>query len=254
VIEKSNLILVKEFIIMKLHEEFKLYETMWDEPTSLKTVEDTVTLICNAEKSGKKVTFPGVSFNTAITELSKFMDSLTIEERADYTEINLLYDAEMPGDAKGEMMVMFDSLDTSPELKDGDWDEEHYEFYKKPINRILNISNDNNSDTAEALLLSYFEEDIKDLDESKRSTEDPYGYGPYKTFSDPTLNVGDYVLAPRSFSADKRKTYPAKITAISDRWINYEISGFGFSDKGTKARPGSKVASTISNAKKYLNK
>jgi hypothetical protein len=160
---------------MKLHEEFKLYETMWDEPNSLNTVEDTVTLICNAEKSGKKITFPGVSFDKAITELSKFMDSVTAEERADYTEINMLYDANTPGDAKGEMLVMFDSINTSPELKDADWDEEHYEFYKKPINRILNISNDANSDAAEALLLKLshllnFEINTEKLDERAEET------------------------------------------------------------------------------------
>jgi hypothetical protein len=33
VIEKSKLILVKEYFIMKLHEEFKLYENMWDTVT-----------------------------------------------------------------------------------------------------------------------------------------------------------------------------------------------------------------------------
>lgn len=81
--------------------------------------------------------------------------------------------------------------------------------------------------------------------------DDPYGYGPYKTFSDPDLQVGDYVLAPRPF-ASSGKTYPAKITGISARWIDYEISGFGFTDKGTKARPGSQAADAINKAKNYL--
>ena len=93
---------------------------------------------------------------------------------------------------------------------------------------------------------------VNQLTESKHPVEDPWGYGPYKTFGDPTLKVGDYVLAPRSFSTNKQATYPAKITSISSQWIEYEISGFGFSEKGTKARPGSKTASTIKNAKKYL--
>ena len=82
---------------------------------------------------------------------------------------------------------------------------------------------------------------------------DPYGYGPYKTFSDPTLSVGDYVLTTRPFSKGGR-TYPARITSISPKWIEYEISGFGFTDKGTKARPGSTADSALKNARTYLSK
>lgn len=88
---------------------------------------------------------------------------------------------------------------------------------------------------------------------SKALTEsdDPYGYGPYKKFSDPDLKVGDYVLTTRPFSRGGN-TYPARITSISSKWIEYEISGFGFTDKGIKARPGSQAANAITKAKNYL--
>lgn len=81
--------------------------------------------------------------------------------------------------------------------------------------------------------------------------DDPYGYGPYKTFSDPDLAVGDYVLTMRPFNKSGR-TYPARITSISPKWIDYEISGFGFTDRGTKARPGSTADKTLKNARTYL--
>lgn len=85
------------------------------------------------------------------------------------------------------------------------------------------------------------------------NTNDPYGYGPYKNFSDPDLKVGDYVLTTRPFSRAST-TYPAKITAVTPRWIEYEISGFGFTEKGTKARPGSDSDRALRKAAIYLNK
>lgn len=95
-------------------------------------------------------------------------------------------------------------------------------------------------------------EDMWDqVDEALTESEDPYGYGPYKTFSDPDLKVGDYVLTTRPFSRDGR-TYPARITSISSKWIEYEISGFGFTDRGTKARPGSASDSAIRKAATHL--
>lgn len=85
------------------------------------------------------------------------------------------------------------------------------------------------------------------------SVDDPYGYGPYKNFSDPDLKVGDYVLTTRPFSKGGR-TYPAKITSVSPKWIDYEISGFGFTDRGTKARPGSASDQALRKAAAYLKK
>jgi hypothetical protein len=84
------------------------------------------------------------------------------------------------------------------------------------------------------------------------STNDPYGYGPYKNFSDPDIAVGDYVLTTRPFSRSGA-TYPARITSITPKWIEYEISGFGFTDKGTKARPGSDSDRVLRKAATYLN-
>jgi hypothetical protein len=86
---------------------------------------------------------------------------------------------------------------------------------------------------------------------TESTTEDPYGYGPYKTFSDPDLEVGNYVLTTRPFSAGGR-TYPARITSITPKWIEYEISGFGFTDRGTKARPGSVNDKALRNARTYI--
>ena len=103
-------------------------------------------------------------------------------------------------------------------------------------------------DWAAGLTEADFTESITEATES-----DPYGYGPYKTFSDPSLAVGDYILTTRPFSPGGR-TYPARITSISPKWIEYEISGFGFTEKGTKARPGSTNDKVLRNARTYLSK
>lgn len=220
---------------MKLHEEFKLYETMWDDAPSSEAPTESRYIILTGDFPNKYyvhgLTSDGEKeavdiYNNAMAQLPNSDCDIEVAELFDLTsdEINRL-----------ESMVGKEVTGA-----DADFIADFFTDGSRVDSRYNNFSE--SSAVNKAKLDTLTEE------------EDPYGYGPYKTFSDPTLKVGDYVLAPRSFSADKHKTYPAKITAMSDRWINYEISGFGFSDKGTKARPGSKAASTISNAKKYLSK
>jgi hypothetical protein len=143
--------------------------------------------------------------------------------------------------------ALLNELNDEGEL-DGDPDDYYIEAFEVPLARV-SAAVLKFSDLSHLISESKTEESKEPLTEA----EDPYGYGPYKTFNDPTLSVGDYVLAPRSFSTDK-KTYPARITSITRDWINYTISGFGFVDKGTKARPGSSAARGLNNLRRYLNK
>jgi hypothetical protein len=77
-------------------------------------------------------------------------------------------------------------------------------------------------------------EELNKLDESTHTDEDPYGYGPYKSPTDPTLEVGDYIKA-KQYSRDD-KWYPARVTRITPDFVDYTISGFGFVKNGTVVR------------------
>lgn len=80
-------------------------------------------------------------------------------------------------------------------------------------------------------------EELDKLNEGAPATEDPYGYGPYKDPTDPTLEAGDYIKAKRYLSDEK--WYPARVTRISPNFVDYTISGFGFTKNGTVVRSAS---------------
>ena len=81
--------------------------------------------------------------------------------------------------------------------------------------------------------------------------KDPYGYGPYKTPEDPTLQVGDYIKAKR-YSTDE-KWYPARVTEITPDFVSYKISGWGFEKNGTALR-SAKAKRAFGNLKQHLAK
>ena len=82
-----------------------------------------------------------------------------------------------------------------------------------------------------------------------RTAEDPYGYGPYKEPTDPTLRVGDYIKAKQYRTDDK--WYPAQVTRITPDFVDYTISGFGFIKNGTAIRSAS-ARNTFNNLRKRL--
>lgn len=84
----------------------------------------------------------------------------------------------------------------------------------------------------------------------KQSADDPYGYGPYKDPTDPTLRVGDYIKAKQYARDDE--WYPARVTSITPDFVDYTISGFGFVKNGTVVR-SAKAKSAFSNLRKRLS-
>jgi hypothetical protein len=225
---------------MKLYEEFKLYENLWESPSKVITKETDQLY---------SVVFDDVQqiFTGSREECENYLkrangpasSRLSIKDTAQICIRESI--PQVANKQSDEIWTLAFKDDPNYPIVQGDKDkiDAFYSNLKdQPASKAhggLVIKQGGNVSVAESVV------------------DDPYGYGPYKTFADPTLTVGDYVLAPRPFSTNKHTTYPAKITSISDKWIDYEISGFGFMDKGTKARPGSIASTAINTAKKYLN-
>lgn len=200
---------------MELHEEFKIYENMWEEVPVEAAPQDV------EKANALEVVFNGKTYDLRILESVKewFRDEIRTNGAICVAE-KLIEGLIAMNVSTDEVVIKYLQgwVDKKTPMMFGD-----ITFYT----------------------------DSK-INESLAESDDPYGYGPYKTFSDPNLSVGDYVLATRPFSRDD-KTYPAKIIDISSNWIDYEISGFGFTERGTKARPSSKSAGILHNAKNYIN-
>jgi hypothetical protein len=93
VIKNQNLTLVKEIFIMKLHEEFKLYENMWDEVPSDSSTENRYIILTGDFPSKYYVhglTSDGEKeavdiYNKAMTQLPNFDCDIEVAELFDLT-------------------------------------------------------------------------------------------------------------------------------------------------------------------------
>jgi hypothetical protein len=92
-------------------------------------------------------------------------------------------------------------------------------------------------------------DELDKLSEEARTTDDPYGYGPYKTPDDPTLRVGDYIKAKQYAKDDK--WYPGRVTEVTPDFVHYTISGWGFIKNGTAVR-SAKAKRAFGNLRKRL--
>jgi hypothetical protein len=88
VIEKSNLIFSKGNFNMKLHEEFKLYENMWDTVYKNQLSEELTTLYSSTKD--KFLTFQEVHFSTDLDILIKALRAAGCTE----LELNVLVDQD----------------------------------------------------------------------------------------------------------------------------------------------------------------
>lgn len=239
---------------MKLFEEFKIYEELWDDTVGDDPVSEidytlTKTSVAESRCKGakcKKDLEEALSLNDHRVVLADYDTDdfdINVEFGMQDPEENEVIDYEYllkPGQTKGDLVVWlsrdcgYTSIYVHDERLATDAD----------VKRLA-------SDTFPVTGTGDEWQDYGDLDESLTESDDLYGYGSYKKFSDPDLEVGDYVLTTRPFSRGGRM-YPAKITSISSKWIEYEISGFGFTDKGTKARPGSASDSAMGKAAAHL--
>lgn len=97
---------------MKLFEEYKLYESMWDEPEAELKAADfikngykagTTSFDIYVEDSDKTAagTYPGME---ALDKILEFFNSLSQEEK-DAVGLGWYWDVEVPGDAMGDTIV-----------------------------------------------------------------------------------------------------------------------------------------------------
>lgn len=127
---------------MKLFEEFRLYETMWDESTEL-TAQDfegykagTTTFDISVEGSNKKVegTYPGM---VALDKILEFINGLTQEEK-NAVGLGWWWDSEVSGDACGDTIVYVAAPSEIEEF--GGRCGSNLEAAERPIRDALGIS------------------------------------------------------------------------------------------------------------------
>ena len=97
---------------MRLQEEFKLFESMWDEEVAPKT--STLEVHIGARKGNKIVDKKGVSHMEAYKELVKTIKGLSAEDMYEL-DIWWMADSEMPGDKQGDAILYVDGATVSIE-------------------------------------------------------------------------------------------------------------------------------------------
>lgn len=97
---------------MKLQEEFKLFESMWDEEVAPKT--STLEVYIGARKGNKIVDKKGVSHMEAYKELVKTIKGLSTEDMYEL-DIWWMADSKMPGDKQGDAILYVDGATVSIE-------------------------------------------------------------------------------------------------------------------------------------------
>jgi hypothetical protein len=120
---------------MKLHEEFKLYEDLWDdEDTEVGGIDHAMSDTCSywlkVDNSTKKIEASGVSKNQAFKSIMSFILGLTQEE-IDNLCINWVYDYHKPGDAEGDPIFQLNSLLEFCELEECSTDNYDRRFFEQ---------------------------------------------------------------------------------------------------------------------------
>jgi oligoribonuclease NrnB/cAMP/cGMP phosphodiesterase (DHH superfamily) len=133
---------------MKLHEEFKLFENLWDDFEAMLDDEDmefvdtnfvksdTTSYWAKVDNSTKKIEAKGVAKNQAFKAITAFILSLTQEE-IDNLGINWVYDYHKPGDAAGDPVFQLDSLSEYCEMEEcsiDNYDRQDFEENRYPQN------------------------------------------------------------------------------------------------------------------------
>jgi hypothetical protein len=97
---------------MKLCEEFKLFESMWesfDEPVSCGTTSYFVSIdgeYLNID-SNKQIDKKGITKRQAFKEITNFVTTLSDEEIS-CLQLNWCYDMDNPGDCEGDAILTID--------------------------------------------------------------------------------------------------------------------------------------------------
>jgi hypothetical protein len=102
----------KEFTNMKLQEEFKLFERMWDGEIVPKT--STLEIHTGAHKGNKIVDKQGVPHIEAYKELVKTLKGLPAEDMYEL-DIWWMLDKNAPGDKAGDAVLYVDAATTAIE-------------------------------------------------------------------------------------------------------------------------------------------
>jgi len=123
---------------MKLYEEFKLFEDMWDdedlETSVIYAIGDTTSYKLKVDNSTKNLEASGVSKNQAFKAIMTFILGLTPEE-IDNLSINWVYDYHKPGDADGDPVFQLESLSEFCEMEECSIDS--YDIHDFDQNRYL---------------------------------------------------------------------------------------------------------------------
>jgi hypothetical protein len=128
---------------MKLHEEFKLFEDMWeDEPTAYYGPHivkgDTTSYWAEVENSTKKIEAKGVTKKQAFKAIMAFALGLTQEE-IDNLSMQWIYDHETPCDEEGDVILQIESLSEFCEMEEcsldlDNGDRQYFEQNRYPQN------------------------------------------------------------------------------------------------------------------------
>lgn len=126
---------------MNLHEEFKLFENMWeDEDVAVSGISfvtsDTTSYNLRVDKSTKKLEANGVPKSQAFKAIMTFILGLTQEE-IDNLSINWVYDYHEAGDGEGDPVFQLDSLSEFCEMKEcsiDSYDRHNFEQNRYPQN------------------------------------------------------------------------------------------------------------------------
>jgi hypothetical protein len=121
---------------MKLHEEFKLFENMWESNDAPKT--SSLEVILGTYKGNKIVDLKGVSHIEAYKELVKTLKTLSDKDMYDLF-IGWAADDKTPGDGMADAIVIVDAATTLIEMGE-DSDDVKYSYeggLANPANRLV---------------------------------------------------------------------------------------------------------------------